>query len=233
MTQALTLGKGLTIGNGITFGAGTGGGGGGSLILSLRGTVPTSGTTILDQSGNQNDFNWYGTNPWTVVNNYYDFASGTYATSNGNTLFNALTNEITIFAWVQFAYGFPNDLAIIARNPSFALRVDGGGHRLNLVKYNIADQNINYTFNTSDWYHICAIQSASNVTYVINGNTEGTVSGGGQNFNTSGASVFVGADDYIETNAPMYTARLDVWNVAKSVSDAQAAWNSQKSAYGY
>ena len=239
MSVSLTLGQGLTIGNGITFGAGTGGdggggGGGGSLILSLLGSVYPSGTTLLDQSPNGNDFNWSGDNPaGDGENNVYTFANNTFAQDNSNTLFDAITNQMTIFAWVQFYNGFSGNMSIISRYPSFALRVDNGGNNLNLVKYNIADQDISYDFNTSDWYNICAIQSASGVTYVINGNTEGTVSGNSQNFNSGESPVFIAYDAYTEEYSTFNLARLDVWNTAKSVSDAQAAWNSQKSTYGY
>jgi len=231
MVAPLTLGKGLTIGKGITFGAGTGGGGGGSLILSLLGSVGPVGTTIVDQSGNYDNFNWNGSNPWDSVNNLYDFTNAT-ATANSTTLFDAITNQITIFAWVKFPNGFSGNLAIIARNPSFALRIDNG-NSINLVKYNHADQNVSYTFNdTNKWYHICAIQSPTQVTYVINGSVIGTYTNS-DSFYTTADPIFIGYDDYTGEYAPIQISTLDVWNTAQSVADAQSAWNSQKSSYGY
>lgn len=231
VAPAIKLEGGMQFEGGSTISGTSGGGGGGNHILSLLGSVAPSGNTLLDQSGNGNNFNWMGTNPYDYTNDWYDFIAAR-AASNSNTLFDTITNQMTIFAWVKFAHGTGGNISIIAKNDSFALRVDGA-NSINLVKYNHVDQNVSYSFNnTTIWYHICAIQSPTQVTYVINGAVIGTYTNS-DSFYANADPIFLGYDDYDGEEAHIQLGRLDVWNTAQSVSDAQSAWNSQKSSYGY
>lgn len=230
--SGITFGPGISLGAGIVIG-GSGGGGGGSFVLDLQGTVAPSGTTLFDQSGNNNDFNWYGNNPYT--GSAYAFGSSDEAASNSGALLSGLGNTLTIQSWVKAPNGWGGSTAIIAKNPVFALRVDASGNRLNLVKYNIADQivSLNSTLATNTWYNICAIQNSNGVTYLINGVSAGTYSGGSQAFNSSQDGVYIGYDAYTGQYSNLTYGRVEVWTSARTVGEVLADWDSQKSAYGY
>jgi len=229
----LTSSGPLTISKG---GAGTGGGNGGgnSLqpLLRLLGSVAPSGNTLLDQSGNGHDFTYEGSNPYN--NNTYQF-SGSNRASCSNFSSTFLTNTVAIFSWVKVSSFNPNNSdSIISRGTSFGFRIDNSGSKINLVKYNVADQRVSISpLSTNTWYHLCAVQSATEVQYLVNGTVVGSFTNS-RSFNQSSAPVYIGYDNYtsIKRYSNLMLGRVDMYNTA-TVSDAQAAWNSQKSAYGY
>ena len=208
-------------------------------ILSLLSFDGVSGNQILDNTSYHNDFTWSGSNPFD--GSYYVFAgSGNYAEANSQTYFDAIVNSMTIEMWVTFP-SIPSTTSLISKTADqgggWALRLDGSGNQLNLVKYNVADQiaNLPSTLNANQWHHIAVMQGGTSLTYMVDGVIVGAVNNGANyNFDqSSGRPVFLTKDNYTGRNDAMTISTVDVYDYCRTTADVLADFENTKHSYGY
>lgn len=251
--MGLIINSGTTITGGITLTSSIGGGGGGGgglymptgTVTSLSGTYPSvvwemgnapSSLVIPDLSGNNLTFT-ESAESWNT--NYYNFTSSNYATSDNTNFLDGITNQMTITGWFAFP-SFSGSQSLVARNnggPGWALRVDGAGNQLNLVKYNVADQtaSLSSTLTTNKWYFIAVSQSGGSLVYKVGSDTveDLVVSGASNNFQGTGLAVLLNKDPYI--GGPWATAMREVkiFSTALTQTDLANIYAAEKSSYGY
>ena len=209
-------------------------------ILTLDSSHGINASNNLpDSSGFSNDFTYNGSNPYTNGILGYTFTgSGSYASATRLTEFNAIVNSITIEMWVKLP-SIPGSTSLISRTgggAGWALRLDGGGTQFNFVKYNIADQRSNGTFQLvqDTWYHVAVMQGGTSLTFMVNGEIVGASNDGAVNYiDTSGGNVHIAKDFYTTTNGAMTIGSVDVYDSCRLYSDIVSDFDSQKAIYGY
>lgn len=208
-------------------------------ILSLYSFNGVTGDQILDTSTYHNDFTYSGSNPFDGA--YYVFTgTGSYATSNSPSYFDAVVNSMSIEMWVTFA-SIPSTMSLISKtidsNGGWALRLDGAGTQLNLVKYNVADQYVTLTsgLTTNQWHHIAVMQGGTSLTFMIDGVIVGAVNNASiYNFDQdSSRPVLLAKDNYTGTNAAMTISTVNIYDYCRLTADVLADFNNTKTAYGY
>lgn len=244
MTVSITFGSGITIGQGITAGAAGGGGGGPTTPTGTPTSTNyayrtfemglwTSGTTVPDISGLNNTFTL--SNASAGNSQYYHFNGSTYATADSTGFPTAGSSAMTIIGW--FSLPSFGSTTLVSRNnggQGWALRIDAGGSQINLVKYNVADQNVSIsTLTTNDWHFIAVSQNGSNLTYVVDGSVY-TTTGSSTPFAGSGIPVRLAYDDYTSgVQAEQYMREVRIIDSEINSSTLTGLWNSQKASYGY
>jgi len=214
--------------------------GGNGLITYLnRDTGINASSQLPDQSGFNNDYSYSGTNPYTAGEGYV-LGGGKYVYSSSNTQYNAIVNSMTIEMWVKIP-SIPGTMSLVAAGANsgsggWALRVDGSGNQLNLVKYNIADQTINLpsTLQANTWHHIVVTQGGSSLTYFVDGEIVGAVNDAVTNgFSYSSGNVNVSKDFYTSTNAGLTMGMLKIYDYCRLTVDIVNEFNSHKGDYGF
>ena len=214
--------------------------GGNGLITYLnRDTGINASNQLPDQSGFNNDYSYSGGNPYTAGEGYV-LGGGKYVYSSSNTQYNAIVNSMTIEMWVKIP-SIPSTMSLVAAGANsgsggWALRVDGSGNQLNLVKYNIADQTINLpsTLQANTWHHIVVAQGGSSLTYFVDGEIVGALNDAATNgFSYTSGNVNVSKDFYTSTNAGLTMGMLKIYDYCRLTADVVSEFNSHKSDYGF
>lgn len=211
------------------------------LITYLDYTAGINASNLLpDQSGYNNEFAYAGANPYTNgVTGYTFTGSGSYAYAVSGTHYNAGYNEMSFQMWVKIPT-IQSSMSLIAaggnNSGGWALRLDGGGNQLNLVKYNVADQSVTlpYTLQANTWYHIAALQGGTSLTFMINGVIVGAVNDATtNNFSFPSGTINIGKDDYTQTNYAMSLGYLKVYDYCLLSSAVVTEYNTTKPDYGF
>ena len=204
-----------------------------------------SGNNILlpDSSGFNHPYVWTGINPYNVGTTGYTFdgsgGSGSYAYASDASNYNLGFNQMSFEMWVKIP-SIPGSMSLIAaggnNSGGWALRIDGAGSQLNLVKYNIADQTINLTsqLQNDTWYHIAALQGGTSLTFMINGVIVGAINTATtNNFSFPSGTVNIAKDYYTGTNYAMTLGYLKVYDYCLNASDVTTEFNNTKADYGF
>jgi hypothetical protein len=214
--------------------------GGNGLITYLdRSTGLNASSQIPDQSGFNVDYAYQGSNPYSAGVGYV-LGGGNYLYSTSNTVYHQVANSMTIEMWFKLPT-IPSSMSLIAAGANsgsggWALRIDGSGNQLNLVKYNIADQTVNLPsqLQTDTWYHIVVAQGGTSLTYFINGQIVGAVNDAVSNgFSYSSGNVNISKDFYTTTNYGMTMGSLKIYDYCVLSADILTEFNNTKSDYGY
>jgi hypothetical protein len=202
-------------------------------VVYEMGNAPTS-LSIPDLSGNNLTFTEYNGESWN--SNYYNFNSNRYAESDNTSFLDGITDQLTITGWFAFSSALSGSNTLVSRGANWAFRIDNDGSTLNLVKYNVADQQLSTpggNFNTNTWHFITVSQSGGNLTFGVNGVYTSTNSGDTSNFSGTGQPVRIARDGYINTYTNMAAREIKIFSTALSESDITAIYNTEKSAYGF
>jgi hypothetical protein len=211
------------------------------LITYLDYTTGINASNLLpDQSGYYNEFAYAGANPYTNgVTGYTFTGSGSYAYAVSGTHYNAGYNEMSFQMWVKIPT-IQSSMSLIAaggnNSGGWALRLDGGGNQLNLVKYNVADQTVTlpYTLQADTWYHIAALQGGTSLTFMINGVIVGAVNDATtNNFSFPSGTINIAKDYYTSTNYAMSLGYLKVYDYCLLSADITTEFNNTKVGYGF
>ena len=211
------------------------------LITYLDYTTGINASNLLpDQSGYYNEFAYAGANPYTNgVTGYTFTGSGSYAYAVSGTHYNAGYNEMSFQMWVKIPT-IQSSMSLIAaggnNSGGWALRLDGGGNQLNLVKYNVADQTVTlpYTLQADTWYHIAALQGGTSLTFMINGVIVGAVNDATtNNFSFPSGTINIAKDYYTSTNYAMSLGYLKVYDYCLLSADITTEFNNTKAGYGF
>lgn len=211
------------------------------LITHLDYTTGINASNLLpDLSGFINEFAYAGANPYTNgVTGYTFTGSGSYAYAVSGTHYNAGYNEMSFQMWVKIPT-IQGSMSLIAaggnNTTGWAIRLDGSGTALNLVKYNVADQSITlpYTLQSDIWYHIAVLQGGSSLTFMIDGVIVGAVNNATtNNFSFTSGTINIGKDEYTQTNYAMSLGYLKVYDYCLLSSDVVTEFNNTKEGYGF
>lgn len=241
-------GNGLRIaGNGIRFGGAPAPAGlftpTGSPMAIFEGSdfemgVWDSGTNyaIPDLSGNNHTLE-LNDSTYSGDSRYYHFLNNSAQASNWDWPADG-TSNLAIMGWFAFANNLSGNVSLVSRNDGgngWALRIDSSGTSINLVKYNVADQNQTIpSLTPNQWHFIGVAQSGSNLEYVIDG-TVYTSTGSSTPFASSGGPVRLQYDPYNggNQNTEMWMRDVKVFSASPlSGTDLVNIWNTQKSNYG-
>lgn len=145
----------------------------------------SAGDELVDETSNAlnlNSVNMTAAN-WVDGKHYkaIDFNGTNQSLTMVSSSLSDFNQNTTIAVWIKFDTITKAYQDIYSKSHG-ALRLDygamGAGIRsLNLVKYGIIDQHVNVTSaitSTGVWYHIAAVQSATAVTYYVNGVSVGS-----------------------------------------------------------
>ena len=215
--------------------------GGNGLITYLDYTAGLNGSNHLpDQSTFTNNFTYTGTNPYTSgVTGYTFLGTGNFASAISQTQYNQIVNSMTIELWFKVPT-IPGSMSLIAAGAGsssggWALRLDGSGNQINLVKYNIADQSITLpnTLQTNTWYHLVVAQGGTSLTFYLNGEIVGALNDATtNNFSFTSGTVNISRDYYTTTNSAMSLGTLKIYDNCRLTADIVSEYNSTKSGYG-
>ena len=205
-----------------------------------NGLDPINNVLLPDSSGLNHPYVWTGTNPYDVNVTGYTFVGGsTFAYAQDASNYNLGFSSLTIEMWVKIP-SIPGSMSLLSAGANqgggWALRVDGAGLQLNLVKYNIADQTVNLPtrLQADTWYHIVVAQGGSSLTYFVNGEIVGAFNDGAtDNFSFTSGTVNIGKDYYTSTNTALTLGILRVYDYCLLTSDVVSAFDSTKTGYGF
>ena len=249
--MGLIINGGTTITSGITLKSISNGGGGiftptgtpsayfgGAADFEMGGWNSGDPTSVLDLTGNNHNMSLnnsgYSGNP-----HYYHFLNNSAQANDFNWPAMPSAN-LAVMGWFAFA-SFGGSTSVVSQNNGnlgWALRVDGTGSEINLVKYNNLDQIISLgtTLSTNSWHFIGVAQQGQAMYFVVDGTTY-MLSGSSTPFNNdSGAPVRLQYDPYGGGNQGVEMWMRDVKIVSSiglTSSDLLGVFNSTKANYGY
>jgi len=246
--MSLTINSGTTITGGITLNSQVGGG-----SLYIPTVAPQAlfvgeadfemGAWSAGDPGTVPDISGYnhsmGLNDNAAGNaNWYHFLNNS-AQANDPT-WPVLDVRLTIMGWFAFGSFNSGSTSIVTRTNGgggWALRVDGGGTQINLIKYNTLDQRITLgaPLTTNQWHYISVSQNGSSVIFNVDGQLYTTTGSAVPFDNDGGAPVRLQYDPYQGGNQ-----NVEMWmrDVKILPFEYDAAWlfsyyNSLKTGYGY
>jgi hypothetical protein len=155
-------------------------------------------------------------------------------------------NEFSIEAWFKSPAPAQNNLLFtssIISGQGYSLFIgrcaDGNsGNCIDLLKMGVIDQPVNYTFNTSRWYHVVASQyfsgsNISNVTYYVNGQSIGNFTNTTPYNSGANQTKRIGDSGNI-TNAQNFNGTIDelrIWNRSLSKDEVYQLYASNLRKY--
>ncbi len=217
----------------------TSGGGGFPGLLGYWKFNEVSGTTAADASGNnltatfQQGSGWAASGAFAGAGNAATFG-GRYMSVNDNALFNTMSSNFTLEAWIYQTDGINN--TIIDRGDYNFLFQSKPNGQPGLGFYN----NGSWTYSTSSlptntWVHVACTWDGSTIRFYTNGVLTDAISRGPLYFG-SGGPVNIGRQSPYSCACNLMDGSIDelrVWNVTKSSAQISAAMGSSLSSASF
>lgn len=149
-------------------------------------------------------------------------------------------SQMTFMGWFAFADFNQNNVSLVTRTNGdygWALRVDGNGNRINLVKYNDSDQTITLdtTLTPNQWHFIAVSQDGANLIFNIDGIGYSTTGSATTFGSDNGAPVRLQYDPYNNgnQNTEMWMRDVKIIPFAYDATTLLYYYASMKTGYGY
>lgn len=164
-------------------------------------------------------------------------SSSQYFTASDNASLNITGASFTISMWLKLTSqpATNTGFGFVGKRPTNAgygllYRDLSGTKQINLVKFGVIDQPINYTLSNDTWYHIVAVQTVNTKWELfVNGTSAGSFSNGSSYNSASGSPMVLGATgDNMGGVIYFFNGLIDevgIWSRALSAGEITTLYN--------